>query len=186
MPSKPAAPARPAKPAYKLQGSRKRRRHCTGLRLLALLGALLAAGAAAAFHARPQLWDTLKEAAGLRRTRRWAKLAEQQAAADVTTTKKAEAAPSVATRLFERAALPLVRDYIISHYDDFAASKLTFRDLKEHLGSAMGMTYEELKSDELSAVIEDAVDAISTKCDSGKTDREQCASMLGYVPTGEA
>jgi hypothetical protein len=67
---------------------------------------------------------------------------------------------------------------VFEHYTDFAASALTFRDLKRHLGLAMQVPYEELASDELSEVIEDAVDVIANQCDGGKMGREACAEAL--------
>jgi len=67
---------------------------------------------------------------------------------------------------------------VFEHYADFATSTLTFRDLKMHLANAMQVPYEELASDELSEVIEDAVDVIANQCDGGKMGREACAEAL--------
>jgi len=80
---------------------------------------------------------------------------------------------------FEGAALPIIQEYIFQHYEQYAASKLTFRDMKEHLTGPLGMSYEQLKRDEYSAVVEDAVDAISNQCDGGKVPREDCMAKFG-------
>ena len=47
---------------------------------------------------------------------------------------------------------PIVRGYIFDNYERFRNSELTFRDLKEHVAEVLGMSYEDLKADELSCV----------------------------------
>ena len=87
-------------------------------------------------------------------------------------------------RMLERVgeqAVPLIHSFLFSKYDLFASSKLTFRDMKEHLSSELGMPYERLKADELSNVIEDAVDNVTNECRAGKTPRDECAAKIGYV-----
>jgi len=82
---------------------------------------------------------------------------------------------------FKEQAVPLIHSFLFSKYDLFASSKLTFRDMKEHLSSELGMPYERLKADELSNVIEDAVDNVTNECRAGKTPRDECAAKIGYV-----
>ena len=83
-------------------------------------------------------------------------------------------------REFQLAALPLIRGYIFSNYGAFADSSITFRDLKLYISKRLNIPYEELRSDEKSAVIEDAVDVIANKCEGGKLSRLECADKVGY------
>lgn len=85
---------------------------------------------------------------------------------------------------FKAVAVPLIYSFLFSKYDDFAASKLTFRDMKTFISQKMGIPYDQLRTDELSAVIEDAVDAVTNTCDAGKTPREECAVKFGYSSQG--
>ena len=96
-------------------------------------------------------------------------LAQQPAVADADVVK------------FKEQAVPLIHSFLFSKYDLFASSKLTFRDMKEHLSGKLGMPYEQLKADELSNVIEDAVDNVTNECRAGKTPRDECAAKIGFV-----
>lgn len=71
------------------------------LMLLGLVGVALSAGAAVAFELRPDWLQTFKVAVGLTKKK---KTSPAKAAAPTR--------HSVATRLFERAVVPLVRDYV--------------------------------------------------------------------------
>ena len=81
---------------------------------------------------------------------------------------------------FKEQAVPLIHSFLFSKYDLFASGKLTFRDMKEHLSAQLGMPYDQLKADELSNVIEDAVDNITNECRTGKTPVEECAAKIGF------
>ncbi|CAE7485199.1 unnamed protein product [Symbiodinium natans] len=72
--------------------------------------------------------------------------------------------------LFAKTAIPLVRKFIKSRYKDYAKGKVTLRHLKEHIvaNTDIGLTYEDLRDDRYSSVIEDEVDAIVARCDGGK------------------
>ena len=87
----------------------------------------------------------------------------------------AEAAEAAA---FKERVEPLISDFIFSRYEQFRASELTFRDLKEHVAEALGMTYEALKADHLSLAIEDATDAITNTCDAGDVPLEACKRRM--------
>ena len=123
-----------------------------------------------AFQLRPEWLQSLQVMAGLAKPRRAAAAARKPSVRQ----------RSAATRVFERTVVPLVMDYVFGRFDDFAASKLTFRDLKLHLAESINVPYEELKNDELSEVIEDVVDVIANKCDGGSIGAEKCAKALGY------
>jgi len=82
---------------------------------------------------------------------------------------------------FSTLAVPLVRDFVFDNYEEYAMSKLTFRDMKESLTGPLQMSYEQLKQDELSAVIEDAVDLISNTCDGGKLALETCKERTAQL-----
>jgi hypothetical protein len=148
----------------------KRKRHGRRWWRLAAVGLALSAGAALVLRLRPDWLQTLRVAVG----------AAQPPKPSPRARKASASSRSAGTRIFERAVVPLVRDYVFAHYDDFAASRLTFRDLKTHLAETMRVPYEELKSDELSEVIEDAVDVIANKCDGGQIAPEECATVLGF------
>merc|ERR1712085_182454 len=75
---------------------------------------------------------------------------------------------------FKEQAVPLIHAFLFSKYDLFASSKLTFRDMKEHLSGKLGVPYAQLKTDELSNVIEDVVDHVTNECRAGKTPRDEC------------
>ena len=92
---------------------------------------------------------------------------------------KSDSRPLPDPEQFKAQAVPLVQSFIFSRYDDFAASKLTFRHLKEHVAAKLQMPYAALKLDALSAVIEDATDVISNVCDGGKVAEEACRQKLG-------
>jgi hypothetical protein len=86
---------------------------------------------------------------------------------------------------FKEVAVPLIYQFLFTKYDLFASSKLTFRDMKEFLSRQMGLPYEQMRTDEYSAVIEDAVDAVTNQCRAGKTPRDECAAKIGFVPKEE-
>eukprot|EP00931_Biecheleriopsis_adriatica_P086906 TRINITY_DN61460_c0_g1_i1.p1 TRINITY_DN61460_c0_g1~~TRINITY_DN61460_c0_g1_i1.p1 ORF type:complete len:178 (+),score=25.45 TRINITY_DN61460_c0_g1_i1:53-535(+) len=71
---------------------------------------------------------------------------------------------------FGSTAVPLVRRFIASRYKDYGEGKVTLKHLKKHIvaKSGLGLTYEDLRDDRYSAVIEDEVDAIVNRCDGGK------------------
>ena len=83
---------------------------------------------------------------------------------------------------FRTRALPLLYAFIFSNYDAYASSKLTFRDMKQHLADQLGMTYELLRTDEYSAIVEDAVDALTNECRGGVVAMERCARKFGLDP----
>ncbi len=82
------------------------------------------------------------------------------------------------TEAFREKVEPLIRTYIFDNYDKFRSSELTFRDLKKHVASKLKMTYEELKDDRLSLVIEDETDAITNHCESGSVPLKVCQGRL--------
>ena len=82
---------------------------------------------------------------------------------------------------FKDKALPLLSRYIFRNWRAYAGSKLTFRDMKEHIASKLGLTYELLRTDEYSAILEDAVDALTNECNGGKMSMERCAAKLGFI-----
>eukprot|EP00439_Symbiodinium_sp_Y106_P071548 s1087_g12.t2 len=71
---------------------------------------------------------------------------------------------------FADTAVPLVRQFIKSRYKDYGKGTVTLRHLKEHIvaNTNIGLTYEDLRDDRYSSVIEDEVDAIVARCDGGK------------------
>lgn len=71
---------------------------------------------------------------------------------------------------FADTAVPLVRQFIKSRYKDYGKGTVTLRHLKEHIvaNTNIGLTYEDLRDDPYSSVIEDEVDAIVARCDGGK------------------
>ena len=81
---------------------------------------------------------------------------------------------------FKEQAVPIVRRFIFTKYARFAASELTFRHLKEHLAWKLGMTYEQLKVDEYSSVVEDVTDEIANECNMGEVPLEECKRRIGY------
>ena len=83
---------------------------------------------------------------------------------------------------FRDRALPELHSFIFSNYRAYASSKLTFRDMKEHLASELGVAYELLRTDEYSAIVEDAVDAVTNECQGGKISMEECAAKFGLDP----
>ena len=82
---------------------------------------------------------------------------------------------------FKELTIPLIHTFLFTKYDLFASSKLTFRDMKQFISSKLSMPYEQLRTDEYSAVIEDAVDAVTKECRAGKTPRDECATKFGYT-----
>jgi hypothetical protein len=81
---------------------------------------------------------------------------------------------------FKAVAVPLIHNFIFSRYSEFAASELTFRHLKNHVASELPVTYEDLKRDDLSEVIETATDEIANKCDMGDVPISVCKMRIGY------
>ena len=81
---------------------------------------------------------------------------------------------------FKEQAVPITRKFIFSKYARFAASELTFRHLKTHLAEKLGMTYDMLKADEYSSVVEDVTDEIANECNMGELDIVECKRRIGY------
>ena len=79
---------------------------------------------------------------------------------------------------FKERAVPLVRRFIFLKYERFRASELTFRHLKQHLADKLGMTYEQLKADEYSSVVEDTTDEIANECNMGEVAIEECKKRI--------
>ena len=88
-------------------------------------------------------------------------------------------------KAFRKQVRPLLRDFIFSKYDKFAASELSFRDLKNHLAEKLDMPYEALKSDDTSSVIEDETDKIANRCDGGEVSKTACMARFGYKEAKE-
>eukprot|EP00930_Biecheleria_cincta_P031061 TRINITY_DN21544_c0_g1_i3.p1 TRINITY_DN21544_c0_g1~~TRINITY_DN21544_c0_g1_i3.p1 ORF type:complete len:188 (-),score=40.81 TRINITY_DN21544_c0_g1_i3:183-716(-) len=65
---------------------------------------------------------------------------------------------------------PMVRSFIASHYTEYGRGEVTLKQLKKHIvaKSGLDLTYEDLRDDRYSAVIEDEVDAIVGRCDGGQ------------------
>ena len=81
--------------------------------------------------------------------------------------------------------LQLAREYIDSHYDDFANATLTFRNLKTHLAESTGLPYSAFANDSpLGASLDDEVEAITKRCDTGKVDKA-CIFAADFVPPPE-
>merc|ERR1719436_1551062 len=91
--------------------------------------------------------------------------------------------PPVVSEEFVSQVAPLVRDFIADKYADYGKGKVTMRHLKQHLvdRGVMGMTYEEFSEDHYSAVIEDEVDNIVSRCDGGKK-KVSCVHDFRSVP----
>mmetsp|Transcript_43033 Transcript_43033/g.119011 ORF Transcript_43033/g.119011 Transcript_43033/m.119011 type:complete len:139 (-) Transcript_43033:162-578(-) len=89
--------------------------------------------------------------------------APNQVASEVVATEAVDEA-------FQSLVGPLVRQFIEANYEEYGEGQVTFRHLKRHLAksASIGMTYEELSEDRYSAVIEDEIDAIVARCDSGR------------------
>ena len=51
----------------------------------------------------------------------------------------------------------------------------------QHLADKLGMTYEQLKADEYSSVVEDTTDEIANECNMGEVAIEECKKRIGYV-----
>mmetsp|Transcript_70679 Transcript_70679/g.117412 ORF Transcript_70679/g.117412 Transcript_70679/m.117412 type:complete len:159 (+) Transcript_70679:66-542(+) len=81
-------------------------------------------------------------------------------------------------KTFQLVAQPLIHKFIFSRYDEFAASKLSFRHLKQHLSTTLGIPYETLARDEISLVIEDVTDTIANACKMGEVPKRRCMAML--------
>lgn len=86
---------------------------------------------------------------------------------------------------FKERAVPLVRRFIFLKYERFRASELTFRHLKQHLADKLGMTYEQLKADEYSSIVEDTTDEIANECNMGEVAIEECKKRIGYAQKDE-
>jgi hypothetical protein len=69
---------------------------------------------------------------------------------------------------------------VLSTVDRHAPPQLTFRHLKNHVASKLPVTYEDLKRDELSEVIETATDEIANECDMGEVPITVCKMRIGY------
>lgn len=93
--------------------------------------------------------------------------------------------PSTDLEGFRKSVRPLVRGYIFGHYQQFASSELTFRDLKTHIAESLSLTYEDLQPDEVSSVIEDESDKIANRCDGGKVSVQSCMARFNYKPKDE-
>ena len=87
--------------------------------------------------------------------------------------------------IFKSYAAPILREYIFTRYDQYAASELTFKDIKKHLAKKLDMTYEELKMDIFSSIIEDAVDDVTNACNGGKVPINECKRKVGYLEKRE-
>lgn len=75
---------------------------------------------------------------------------------------------------------PLIRCYIFKHYAAFAESELTFRSLKNAIKGPLGMTYDELKGDAVSNVIETITDQIANECNMGEVAMADCKRRIGH------
>ena len=84
---------------------------------------------------------------------------------------------------FEKEVAPLVRKYIFSNYEKFAASQLTFRSLKTHISEHTKYSYEQLSEDARSEIIETATDEIANNCNMGEVELAECKRRIGYEPS---
>mmetsp|Transcript_55881 Transcript_55881/g.88548 ORF Transcript_55881/g.88548 Transcript_55881/m.88548 type:complete len:175 (+) Transcript_55881:41-565(+) len=75
---------------------------------------------------------------------------------------------------------PMVRAFIAANYVEYGKGKTTLRHLKQHIvdKAGLGLTYEDLRDDRYSAVIEDEADAIAGRCEGG----QQPVSCVGDEP----
>ena len=87
----------------------------------------------------------------------------------------------VETAKFRKKVVPLIHDYVFTHWEQYRNSEFTFRDLKTHLAQKLKVTYEHLKQDKFSIVIEDAVDDITNLCDAGAFTVSRCKRKLAYL-----
>ena len=194
-----AAQAKPvAKAASKAARERSARKQLPTLRdalPLLLLLLLLGLGGAAYVLFEQGWFGKMAKLIGQPTTRTSGdRSAQQKAAEDIVNSQavrdalKGEGVGLAATPLvpeadvakFKEQAVPLIHSFLFSKYDLFATSKLTFRDMKEFLSGKLEMPYEQLKADELSAVIEDVVDKVTNECKAGKTPRDECAAKFGF------
>ena len=90
----------------------------------------------------------------------------------------------VETAKFRAKVVPLIHDYIFLNWDKYRSSEFTFRDLKQFLAKELKVTYEKLKQDKYSIVIEDTVDEITNKCDAGNTPVRTCRRKLAKLGAG--
>ena len=88
--------------------------------------------------------------------------------------------PEYDMEIFRAEVEPLVRQFIFSKYDRFAASRLTFRHLKQHVAKHTQFSYEDLTRDDRSEVIETTTDEIANNCDMGSVELAECKQRIGY------
>ena len=97
-----------------------------------------------------------------------------------STSSSAAAASSIENQRAVAAAvrektLKLTRQYILAQYDAFATGALTFRILKGHLAKATQLPEKALVNGGLLGdALDDEVEAITQRCDTGKRAKETC------------
>jgi hypothetical protein len=75
----------------------------------------------------------------------------------------------------EKTAMKLTRAYIAEQYEAFAAGDVTFRMLKRYLAATMEMPEAAFKNGALLGdALDDEVEAITQRCDTGKREMETC------------
>lgn len=81
------------------------------------------------------------------------------------------------------AIIETLRVYIAANYEKFGASELTFRTLKGHLVSKLGVEYESLAlgTGRYGDTLDDEVDVIAVRCDGG-AHPVACVFLPDYVP----
>ena len=68
------------------------------------------------------------------------------------------------------------RKFIEANWGAFRSSALTFRKLKTHLVSVLGLNYDDLDvhRTELGSALDDEVEAITQRCDTGRVSHQIC------------
>mmetsp|Transcript_24049 Transcript_24049/g.55541 ORF Transcript_24049/g.55541 Transcript_24049/m.55541 type:complete len:120 (-) Transcript_24049:12-371(-) len=63
-----------------------------------------------------------------------------------------------------------IRNFIRDNYVKYGQYEMTLGQMKRHLAAKpeIGLTYEDFRTDEWSAIVEDEVDAIANRCQSGE------------------
>ena len=85
--------------------------------------------------------------------------------------------------VFREHAMPVIREYIFSRYEQFADSALTFRMLKSHVSKKLNIPADVLKfRDDLSEVIETVTDEIANGCEMGSVPLDDCKRLIYHPP----
>eukprot|EP00971_Amphidinium_carterae_P071968 1423245-Amphidinium_carterae.1 len=76
-----------------------------------------------------------------------------------------------ATKDFKAIALPLIRNYVASRYEDFSHGKVLPRQMKQHVieeGQDLNLTIVDLQADRYDVIFRNEESAIRSRCEYGK------------------